>query len=464
MILLLWLLDYGLNPVSVKTLDSIRSELLSFLEIVALFLLIIVLVAIISWILRSPEGIVILPFEIVALDDKSKLSCYNGKSIADSLTADMITILNIHKQQQIEDNEKKKDESAEPIPNYNSIKGEQVDDIGSQNNSGTSSQNLLTKSAGKFTTSEFISIGENLDAGFADIGNITVSGNSISLGKILLTLKKLWNDRDPKYVISGSIQKYGNLTRLVSRLKATGEKNIVICEVHKTIQTEDEIPDLIKDLAFNIWQSIPKGWNDINGTNSKTWGGLKYFTEALSYYNQYKLSRSKEHLDNAFTNCLKASQEEKGYTSLFDLAYRLGIEKYQVQEYDNALEIFKCAGDIVYDAYNAYILSPDEFKTKAVNAHNAIGSCFLYQRLYPGAEFNFRKAIDLKPDEVDSYYNLSLVLVDLNRREEALDVLNEVIKLKDMLIEEKDKRIQNLEETIHILRETMEEYQAKKKS
>ena len=36
---------------------------------------------------------------------------------------------------------------------------------------------------------------------------------------------------------------------------------------------------------------------------------------------------------------------------------------------------------------------------------------------------------------------------------------DEVIKMKDMLIEEKDKRIHNLEETINILRESMATYQ-----
>ena len=46
----------------------------------------------------------------------------------------------------------------------------------------------------------------------------------------------------------------------------------------------------------------------------------------------------------------------------------------------------------------------------------------------------------------------------------AQENVDEVMKLKDMLIEEKDKRIQNLEETIHILMEAQAEYIIKKKS
>src|SRR5262249_44447220 len=115
------------------------------------------------------------------------------------------------------------------------------------------------KGTGLFTAAQFMTIGENLNAEFSDIANITVSGNSISIGKILLVLKKLWNEPEPKYVISGSIQKYGNVICLVSKLKSAGEK-LIICEVHKEIQKEDEIPDLIRDLAFKIWKDIPKTW------------------------------------------------------------------------------------------------------------------------------------------------------------------------------------------------------------
>ena len=41
--------------------------------------------------------------------------------------------------------------------------------------------------------------------------------------------------------------------------------------------------------------------------------------------------------------------------------------------------------------------------------------------------------------------------------------IDELIKLKDMLLEEKDKRIQSLEETISFLKEAVAEYQTKNK-
>ncbi|GAB3048893.1 tetratricopeptide repeat protein [Spirosoma pulveris] len=414
LVLALWLIDNYLNSNAVKAFNSLRDVLLTFLEILALCLLIIIIVTIVRWLIRNPEGIVILPFEIVLVDDKNKLSSYDGKSIADSLTADIITIRNVHKQNQ------------EGSSRLNPLEPEQVNGADNQGNSGSSRQNLPPKFTGKFTTSQFVSSGENLNVGFADIANISVSGNSISIGKVLLTLKKLWNDRDPKYVISGSLQKYGSTTRLVSRLKALGEKDIIISEVHRTIQSEDEIPELIKDLAFNIWQNIPKDWIDISGTESKTWFGLKYFTESLNSYNLFKISGLRIHLEGATTNCLKASQEEIGYKNLYVLASSLGSDMYTLSEFSKAQELFKCATEVAYDAF---LPSSDDFKTNAANAHNAFGVCCLSQKNFPDAEFNFRKAIDLMPNTLDGYYNLSIVLSHLNRTEEALDIINDVDKL-----------------------------------
>ena len=161
--------------------------------------------------------------------------------------------------------------------------------------------------------------------------------------------------------------------------------------------------------------------------NQKHGLGLKYFTEALNCYNLFYISRLPEHLDSASAYCLKASQQEIGYKNLYPLAYQLGLENYSLREYAKAQELFKCAADI---AYNAFPASSDDFKTNAANAHNAYGSCCLYQQNYPDAEFNFRKAKELMPNNLYGYYNLSLVLADLKRTDEALDIINEVVKLE----------------------------------
>jgi tetratricopeptide (TPR) repeat protein len=425
LILLLWLLNNELKLISISTISGIRDELLDLLEIVALCLLILVLIIIVRWLLRPPDGTVILPFEIVIPDDRDKLKYYNGKSIADSLMADMSSIAAIHKQDQGDADGKNTEKKKETPADFSSSGPEQAD--GHQNQEKAATNKLIRpKTDEKITLPEFKSVGENLNPDFADIANIVVSGNNISIGRLLITMKKFWKDRDPKCVISGSLQKYGDMIRLVCRLKVVGE-SIVICDVHKKIESEDEIPSLIKDLSFKIWQEISKSPKDNSTSGSNTWLGLKYFTEALNSYNKYKSSRTQEHLDKACDDSLKAYQEEKGYKSLYPLCYNLGKELYQLAQYDKAQEQFKCAGDIVYEAYPQ---ASDEFKNKAADAHYAYGLCHMYLKHFPDAEFSFRRVIDFDPNGFDGYYRLSLVLSYIGREDESRDVFKKAFELK----------------------------------
>ena len=60
---------------------------------------------------------------------------------------------------------------------------------------------------------------------------------------------------------------------------------------------------------------------------------------------------------------------------------------------------------------------------------------------------------------VEDFQNISEDFLKTFRVRILENVIDEVMKMKDMLIEEKDKRIHNLEETINILRESMATYQ-----
>lgn len=60
---------------------------------------------------------------------------------------------------------------------------------------------------------------------------------------------------------------------------------------------------------------------------------------------------------------------------------------------------------------------------------------------------------------VKDFQNFSEDFVKTFQPRKTENGMDEVIKMKDMLIEEKDKRIHNLEETINILKESMATYQ-----
>ena len=82
-----------------------------------------------------------------------------------------------------------------------------------------------------------------------------------------------------------------------------------------------------------------------------------------------------------------------------------------------------------------------------------------------GIHPNYEDGIKIKQYfRVKDFQNFSEEYLDTFEPRSKDIGVDEIIKLKDMLIDEKDKRIHNLEETIHILMEAQAEYITKKKS
>lgn len=65
---------------------------------------------------------------------------------------------------------------------------------------------------------------------------------------------------------------------------------------------------------------------------------------------------------------------------------------------------------------------------------------------------------------VKDFQNFSEVFLENFEKKKNESGIEDVLKLKDQLLEEKDKRIENLEETIWMLKEAISEYESKKKS
>ena len=89
-------------------------------------------------------------------------------------------------------------------------------------------------------------------------------------------------------------------------------------------------------------------------------------------------------------------------------------------------------------------------------------SNFRLEKWEKGIQPNYEDGIKIKRYfRVKDFQNFSEEFLETFEPKPAQDI-DEVIKLKDMLIDEKDKRIHNLEETIHILMESQAVYQTKK--
>lgn len=404
------------DAILATTLNGIRDALLTTLQIVAILLLLSLIIMIFRWLARKREGTVILPFTIIAGDDKDHKDKYNGKSISDSLTVELLRIFQIH--------EKEKEE----IENENEIKTNnpwiaQSPAIAPPKDGMDGEKKLKPLQAVSRTKVNPVADGrklkinaESLNPNFADV-TINVGGVTVSITQLLITLKKLLTDRDPESVISGSLQRFEALARLVVHLERRGERTL-IWEVSREINSNDEILNIVKDLAFKMWKDITRD------SSAKTWKGLKHFTEALDGYHEYRLTGRDKDLERAMNNCLAAALAEQRYKNLFRVCYKLGNTYFDKGGFENAEKLFECAIGIHIDA----TLEPEAYDLVA-DAFNGYGASLAHQKKYAEAESAFRQAIKLKSKYLQAYVNLSFALAELGQAAEAKAT---IIKARDL--------------------------------
>ena len=129
-----------------------------------------------------------------------------------------------------------------------------------------------------------------------------------------------------------------------------------------------------------------------------------------------------------------------------EINYRSGRESFKQNNYSSALDYFEKAvelepGNIDYltelaathyklKNYNEAIksyeriisLNPDN-----ISCYNRIGNIYWIKKDFERAEFYFRKAIELDPNLIVSYNNLALMLDENEKKEEAIEMLNQGI-------------------------------------
>jgi tetratricopeptide (TPR) repeat protein len=433
---LAWLFSIRIEPTSAGHLNTVRDALLSVLQIMAILLLLGVIVTFVRWLSRKAEGTVVLPFDLVMGEDKDHRVRYNGKSISDSLTAELLRIFEIHKKQEEDQKKQEEDQKKQEEDQVNNpqIAPSGPDTLGAPGYAGRGEEphaspaverpkpNILFAGPGLKTA------GEKLNPSFADVATIGLGGATVSIGRLLIALKQLWTDRDPECIISGSLQKFGPLVRLVAHLERRGDRSC-IWEVSHKIESDDEIPNVLKDLAFKIWQDIPtssaKTTSSTKTTSSaKTWVGLKYFTEALDGYRKYTLTGRAEDLEHARTNCLAAAQAEQGYQNLFRVCYNLGNAYFEIGDYEKAEELFTHAINI----HRGASLERDALE-RVADAFNGLGASLANQKKYAEAESFCRRAIKLNPRYLQAYSNLSFILAERGRLAEAKIMVLKAVEL-----------------------------------
>lgn len=357
-----------------QLLDTISNSLFNIIKIVVL-LLILFAIALIFIEIYTPQGIVIMPFEI------SKNENLSGIAISDQLTAELLRIQKIHHVKN------------EPL----------VQKTGSGFTTATiSAEQSLGSSEMVVPKSEII------EFSIVDTGTIDIGPNSLSMGKLIIAFKNICPGSKPVTTIRGSLQRYGTSIFLVAILEGS---NVQSWMVRQPIEFNngEQLHDMIRNLSFMIARDLPK-----SNVSAKTWEGLKYYTEALDAYHQYKLSRNPEDLSLAGNYSLEAISSEKGYKEPFDLISSLELACIMIDRQNDAIEY--CNKTIEIDPESVY-----GWTNKGI-ALNSLSK-------YDEAIMAYDEAIRCDPKYAVAWNNKGPVLLRQGKYDKAIEVCDEAIRL-----------------------------------
>lgn len=413
----------SLDATIIKTfLDNFKDILFDTIQILFSLLVVILLVVLAQWMRCDDNDMVILPFVVARKDDK-----YNGEAITELLIVELQRIIQIN--------------SAK----YEGIKNE------------------------KLRIPPTILTDEN--ASLPNIGTIGVGSASISIGELILTIKHLFPGSNHRQVITGCLENCGSKIRLVACV--IGDKTYA-WEVQA--QNEDEVQsdsnddfdkmtggnkqdvlvsDLVRELSFKIVYDISQSSMKADtrlkkairlleklretarisqamkllqeeldeeesptqeSISSKTMSGFKYYTEALSNYQQYMLTHETKYLDLASENCIRAVDVEQNYKTALGLSQSLGSAYYNKEMWEKAEEMFSKAIEI----------DPEDSEAR-YNKGIALGQ----QGKNEEATQAFDKAIDLNIGCEQAWSNKGLALYNLGKKEEAIKAFESAPNLEE---------------------------------
>jgi tetratricopeptide (TPR) repeat protein len=388
----------------IQSLDAIAAFFKNVFKGIFFALLLLALIFIFINIPTQQGGIVIQPFEI------SKNENLSGTAIADQLTAELMRIQQTH-----------------------NITREKI--ILPTNGSVYTSELSAEPSLGNRKL--FVPKVESVDT-----GSISVASNSLDPGKLMIAFKSAFPGNKPVTKMRGSLQRYGSTIVLVALLEGS---NVQSWTIRQSIDGNngEQFDEMISNLSFMIALNLPQ-----SNVSAKTWEGLKYYTEALYAYNQYKLSGKPNYLSQAANYSLMAISSEKGYKNPFNLLFAVESTYAKMRRYGDAIEYcnksieidptsnlgWQCKGAALDNQgkYDEAIKAYEEairLDPKDADAWNNKGATLNNQGRYDEAITALDKAILLNPDLANAYNNKGAALDNQGKYDEAIKAYNESIRL-----------------------------------
>jgi tetratricopeptide (TPR) repeat protein len=252
-----------------------------------------------------------------------------------------------------------------------------------------------------------------LDYTLSQSGMISPGQVSLSIGDILLSLKRLLPFAKSPRTLSTSLQDYGTKIILVASL-ANGSQSILTWQVSsKENYSKEEIPQLIEELAYQMAYSI----SDPQFGSARTWQTFANITQGLEAYQAYKSTNNLAQLELVKQMALNAHKCEPKYNGSSNLMVAVGKEYMLLGNITQAEFIFNEA-------------------TQA-NPNNTIAWCNKGAALgilkkHTEAVQALDKAIELNPQYAGAWYNkgVALIYLDyLDKNGKAVQALDKAIEL-----------------------------------
>ena len=389
-------------------LDVIEAE---FFKVLKIFFITLLFLAIVFGFgkMYTQQGIVVVPFEI------SNNENLNSIAFADQLTAELMRIQQIHKINFKEISLKANETYFTP-------------ELSTEKSLG-SHEMIVPKS-------------EIVEFMMADIGTIDVGSGSFPIGKIVIAFKSIFPGSKPVTIIRGSLQRYGSNVTAVALLEGRNAQSWMIRQpINKS--DDENLHQLIENLAFMIAHDLPT-----SNVSSKTWEGLKYYTEALDAYSHYEISGNPDDLSQAGNYSLEAISSESGYKKpyellkLLELIYiNIGLQKEAIEYCNKTTKLRpKSAHSWVNKGYVLQYLGKYDEAIQAYNnatkidpkcedAWNSKGNAFYNLGKYDQALLAYNNATEIDPKYEDAWNNKGNALRNLGKYDQALRAYNNATEI-----------------------------------
>lgn len=361
-----------------QNLELIRDTFAASAQVAGILVLGIALVLLVLWLSGSEDGMHIMPFEDATGPEK------RFTAIADALAAEISRI---------------RDRHQGSLP-------------------GAAFETSLSKLPAWRTR------GEDLSA-VANVATVGLGDAKVSVGSVLLALKRAWPVGANATVIGGSLQRYGSTVRLVARIEGT---ELAAVAAQGAVQRDEDLLPLIRELAFRIVMRIAH-------TEATDWRAFMHYSDAHEAYAEYLALKSSAGpatdgvttdpaalaaLERAREACLRARSQQRTYQLPVELLYTLGSIFYAQHSLPHAEELYRNACDLdpnapVFGAKGRELLA---------SATNGLGNVWWDQERWAEAASAFQRASFLAPAATGILHNVALALEKLEQWDSALDALD----------------------------------------